>query len=563
MDHPYIPVLPLRPRQHPLEGQVHRSYPVGRNNFSRICQGENFVLTITTQHTLPKNIQAKIITSLNVKEGEKLIEIPFEQTDDKTLNCKINPLYAGCYTFHVAFTLNQGLSWSRDSVPDAWVLVDPPQVDKLRLYTLIPTVSGNFSNWKTDLKRIAGMGFNAIHLLPITPLDASESPYAARELFGIDISYLDSSSKLDALEQLEDFVQEAKKLKIKLCFDLVLNHIGVASQMAQQSPDWIVPDQNQADGLQRSRYWDNNKWNLWNDLVLINYEHPSKDTQLEIWNYMTYYALFWANYADQTDGFLRFDNLHSSNADFIASLSKSLQDQFPSIAIIAEYFTDDQSLLNTVPEWGLHLILATTWNFKFVPELRNYLRYLHRDSENIRYFMPLTSHDAGSPAQEFGSADSTFPRYAASALMGNGATGIIQGVEYGESERINFIGKKPKIKYAGEPRFAHYIGQINGILSQYSSFCHERCHFVDRNHASIIAAYRKSNELEVFGFLIICNFDIEAEQSLAVELSTILNIPPPYACVELLSGESKFYQLSHTIFSLSPCGVQVLKFKRL
>jgi hypothetical protein len=54
--------------------------------------------------------------------------------------------------------------WVRDSVPDAWILIDPPQVDGLCLYTMIPTVSGSLADWKDDLKRIREMGFNAVHL---------------------------------------------------------------------------------------------------------------------------------------------------------------------------------------------------------------------------------------------------------------------------------------------------------------------------------------------------------------------------------------------------------------
>jgi len=60
--------------------------------------------------------------------------------------------------------------------------------------------------------------------------------------------------------------------------------------------------------------------------------------------------------------------------------------------------------------------------------------------------MPVTSHDSGTPAQEFGSVYSTIPRYVAAALLGTGATGVIQGVEFGNQEKINFMGRKPKME---------------------------------------------------------------------------------------------------------------------
>ena len=241
----------------------------------------------------------------------------------------------------------------------------------------------------------------------------------------------------------------------------MLNHVGVNSTMARRAPDWIVPDQNEPDGLCRARYRTDQGWRTWNDLVLINYEHPSEAVRSEIWAYMTDYALFWAKYANDTGGFVRFDNLHSSDPELLKTLTAALHSEFPNVGVLAEYFTDDRTLLSTGSQWGLNLILATPWNSKYVPQLRDYLKYIHSLSEHIRYFMPITSQDSGSPAEEFGTSDSTVPRYVAAALLGTGATGIPQGVEFGEKERINFIGKKPKMAYpaAAEICAVHRPGQ--------------------------------------------------------------------------------------------------------
>src|SRR5208282_6880168 len=99
---------------------------------------------------------------------------------------------------------------------------------------------------------------------------------------------------------------------------------------------------------------------------------------------------------------------------------------------------------------------------------------------HLRYYMPITSPDSGAPAQEFGTADSTVPRYVASALLGTGATGMPQGVESGEAERINFIGRKPKMAQPTALRFARFIGQINAILADHPAFRQGgNCRFVD------------------------------------------------------------------------------------
>jgi glycosidase len=417
------------------------------------------------------------------------------------------------------------------------------------------------ADWKTDLKRIREMGFNAIHLLPITAMDTSESPYAAKDLFDIDPSYLAEGSKQDGLAQLEAYIEEAKRLNIRLCFDLVLNHVGVHSTMAQRAPDWIVPDPNQPDGFQRARYWSNQGWQTWNDLVLINYEHPSEAIRSEIWAYMTDYTLFWAKYANDTGGFVRFDNLHSSDPDFVQALTMALHSEYPNVGLLAEYFTDETTLLHTGPQWGLNLNLATPWNYKFVPQLREYLNYIHRVSAHIRYFMPITSHDSGTPAQEFGSADSTVPRYVAAALLGTGATGINQGVEFGEKERIEFIGRKPKMQYPTEPRFARFIGQVNAILADNQAFRRgENCQFVDDGHPSVIAAFRRDTGTQAFGFLVVCNFDTQTPQHIIIDLSLILGTDGPFPCSELLSNKTQTFQQSRLELLLPPCAAQVLRF---
>lgn len=559
--HRLIPVLPARPCLSPLSGPIRRSYPTGRENFARAFQGELLSLHITTESPLPETVTAKLQLAVPAQRDAEWIEAPFVRADPHTLTCEVRLDTPGLHSFRAAFSLDNGALWSPDTVPDAWVLVDPPQVASLRLYTLIPTVSGTLSDWTAELPRIRAMGFNAIHLLPITTLDTSESPYSAHDLFAIDSSYLTPGSPLDGLAQLEAFLDAAKALDMRLCFDLVLNHVGVNSTMAQRAPDWIVPDQNQPDGLRRAHYWYDGGWCNWEDLVLINFEHPSEAIRAEIWDYMIAYALFWAKYADYTGGFVRFDNLHGSNPNFIQTLTRALQTEYPAVGIIAEYFTDEGTLRHHTPEWGLNLTLATPWNYKFVPQLRDYLTYLHGSAEHLRYFMPITSHDSGTPAQEFGSPDATIPRYVAAALMGAGATGMVQGVEFGEPHKINFIGKQPQRAYPEEAKFASFLAQINAILTEYPAFRHGgNCRFVDQGHHAILAAFREDTGAESRGFLVACNFDIYNTQCLAVNLGPLLNTTGSIPYSELLTGAEHTAPYPYLELLLPPCTAQVLRF---
>jgi len=267
------------------------------------------------------------------------------------------------------------------------------------------------------------------------------------------------------------------------------------------------------------------------------------------------------SYADDNGGFVRFDNLHSSNPAFVSTMTSALHREYPQVGILAEYFTDENTLLRTGPEWGLNLSLDTPWNCKFAPQLRDYLNYIHCVSEHIRYFMPITSHDSGSPAQEFGTADSTVPRYVAAALLGTGATGIPQGVELGEKERIDFIGTKPMVPFPAKPRFAEFIGKVNAILVNYPAFRRgENCWFVDDGHPAVIAAFRRDEGSGICGFLVVCNFDISSAQRIVIDLGPILRKDGPFTCCELLSGETPVFLHPRLDLLLSPCGTRVLKF---
>ncbi len=558
--HRPIPTLPLVPRATSIAKDIHRSYPTGRQEFSRAISGEPMEITISTTTQFPPNAMANMVTTLNANQPRESIQVPFQRRNDQTFICKITPEKPGLFSFWVRFSIDGGATWRHDPVPDAWVLVDPPQVDHLHVHAH-PQCLGHDHPMVQKLIDIKAMGFNAVHLLPLTTLDTSLSPYSAKDLFYVDPSYVDFTAGTTGLQQLEAFVAAAKALDIRLCFDLVLNHVGIDSHIARKAPEWIMPDEANPDGLRRARYWSDKGWLPWNDLVLIDYEHPAQQIRADIHSYMTEYALFWAKFANDTNGFVRFDNLHSSDKRFVDSLTLAMREEYPNLAIIAEYFTDSGTLLDTIPKWNLSLILATPWDSRFVPQLREYLKYLHSISQSVRFFMPITSHDSGSPAQEFGAVESTIPRYVAAALLGTGATGITQGVEWGIKEKINFIGKQPPLIPPQPARFSDFIRRVNEILvTQPALRRGQNCEFLDKNHHAIIAAFRKDARPNKIGFLILCNFDIHYEHVFETDLSEFLPADHPIRCIDLLTNNEIPLAAPRISIVLPKCAALVLEF---
>lgn len=537
------PQIPhLQDIKHPAASRVivGRSFRYGRQEPMRLCRGETLMLRLALSDVSSGTILVTLLTNLDSQDPGFFYEIPYEAKDRGVFECRLRPQKCGAFVFRTKYSTNGGETWGFDQVPFSRVLVDPEGVAGLRIYSLIPAVSSTISSWKEELHRIHKMGFNAVHLLPVTKMDKSESPYAADDLFSIDPSFLDQNDKREGLEQFEDFVEEAKMLGIKLCFDLVLNHIGISSQISSRAPGWIVADSAQEGGFKRAGCWHGREWITWKDLALLNYDHPDETEREAMWTYMSQYALFWAYYADYTGGLVRFDNLHSSTPEFITSLTRLLRAHFPNLIILAELFSDEDTVVERVSEWQLNLLVATPWEHRFVPELREYLAYLHRVSGRARYLSPITSHDSGTPAQEFAAAISTVPRYLVCALLSCGASGIVQGVEWGVEKKVAFIGRNGALKKSKDHDFSPFISKVNELLAAYPEFQKGGgCTFIDGKHKAIIAGLRYDPPRGGRFLLVAANFDIHGAHTLEVDLDKWLSRGAKFSVRELLSDSAQ------------------------
>jgi hypothetical protein len=136
-----------------------------------------------------------------------------------------------------------------------------------------------------------------------------------------------------------------------------------------------------------------------------------------------------------------------------------------------------------------------------------------------------------------------------------------QGVDFGEKERINFIGRRPKMSYPAEARFAAFITRVNAILAEYPAFRGgENCRFVDNGHSAIIAAFRRAPGHQSPGFLVACNFDTVGSQRIYLDLADALQWDGPFACRELLSSQTRVFPHACMELLLPACGAQVLLF---
>lgn len=464
---------------------------------------------------------------------------------------------AGTFFFTLQYTMDgQQWYWMRGEL---WqLLVFPRPLQGLRLYTLIPTASGPMSQWKAVLQRAAELGFNMVHILPVTKQGYSQSPYAATDLFAIEPDFLPAGADPTSMKDFEALVEEARKLGLGLCLDLVLNHVAVDSEIARHCPHWIYPDAIENDGLKRNGFVNHDGFHKWNDLALINYQHPDPRVRREIWEHMESYALFWGAYAAETGGMIRLDNLHSTDPAFAMHVTHKLRREYPGLGILAELFTHPEATQKVLQHYEVDLLLATTWEHHFSEELRRYFRYIHETVPMIPWFTPINSHDSGVPAEEFADVQATRPRYILCALLGIGATGLTQGVEDGIEEKINFIGRNPGLPPAANSRdFWPMIKRTHELLTQHSVFQQQgNVEFLDHGHVAIIAALRLSKQPGEAHALVIANLDIHQPQSIHLDLQSIgLG---QYSLTDAFSAQRWALEGHGLTCTLEACGFRVI-----
>lgn len=494
---------------------IERSYPVGRKNYFRIFRHEDLNLTIKFDPQQPRPEKVCIYFE-NVAFNKSRTYAYRIKGKEWTFTSKVPLRFHGVTRFKVKYLLRHKWYWDRR--PFSYVIVDPEELKDLRIYTFIPNVIGHVGDWMQEVRRIKDLGYNMIHILPITPMGESESPYAAYDLIGLDQHFIKPNDSRSGKEQLESFVDCAVKLKMRLCFDLVFNNIGVDSRICRLRPDWLTEDPDEEDGIRRGAWHDGRQWHKWRDLAFLNYDLPCSHTRDELWQYMKEYALYWTGLAAKTKGMIRLDNLHSSHESFMRWVLGEIRKAYPHIIIFGELFDTEDVVEEKALQYGLNFLLGTSWEHKFVPQLRDYIKYTHSKKRKLNYLFPINSHDSYSPTEEFGSVMATQSRLIVSSLLGPGPSGITQGVEFGIEKKLKFIGRQAKVIIKGQHDFTDLIRNLNKLIADNAVFqIPGNLEFVDHNHHAILAAYRFDKEKNI-RFLIAVNLDIHNAHKITVTI---------------------------------------------
>jgi hypothetical protein len=111
--------------------------------------------------------------------------------------------------------------------------------------------TGLYNNTGTLLKAISllplikAIGFNHIHLLPVTPIGKHDrkgnlgSPYAIKNPMAIDQNLVEPSIDIDAEELFKIFIDTCHKIGISVSTEFIFRTASVDSDLALDNPEWF------------------------------------------------------------------------------------------------------------------------------------------------------------------------------------------------------------------------------------------------------------------------------------------------------------------------------------
>ncbi|HEX7967050.1 MAG TPA: alpha-amylase family glycosyl hydrolase, partial [Stellaceae bacterium] len=152
--------------------------------------------------------------------------------------------------------------------------------ESLRIYNLFPLLVGPIARWRTELPRIAGMGFNAVFVNPFHYPGFSGSLYAVKDYYLLNPLFRGEAREPDDV-LLAGFTADCRQHGLIAMMDLVVNHTARDSELVMRHPHWFARE---AGGGVRSPSAidpaDATNVTVWGDLAEIEYRGDAAEAEI-------------------------------------------------------------------------------------------------------------------------------------------------------------------------------------------------------------------------------------------------------------------------------------------
>ena len=421
-----------------------------------------------------------------------------------------------------------------------------------RIYNLFPLLAGPLPEWTSHLERAQRLGFNWVFLNAFHYAGYSGSLYSIKDYYDIDPRLLDPAAG-SPMVQLEQMIQTAKRLGLKLMMDLVINHTAFDSPLVKEHPEWYKRG---ADGKPlHPGAKDGDRKVVWGDLYEI--DNAESADRHNLWNYWLKLVEHYASCG--FDGF-RCDAAYKVPVDLWRFLFDRVSRSYPGTVFVAELlgcpFSDILRLAGT----GFDFIFNSSkwWDFTEPWCLDQY----RQTAPLVPSISFPESHDTDRLATELrGDPAAVKLRYAFSALF---STGVLMpvGFEYGFRRHLDVVRTRPQDWEEPQWDLGDFIIAVNRLKASRQVFNEEGpIDLVDAGNPSVFAFVKSSRDRQEKA-LIILNKDRRHAQ--VCQLARMGHVFSGMSQVEDVSPEGRLqHSPDFRTAQLEPSAIQVLYAKTL
>jgi starch synthase (maltosyl-transferring) len=305
------------------------------------------------------------------------------------------------------------------------------------IYNLFPRLVGPADRWAEHAARAAAMGFNWFYLNPWHYPGFSGSLYAPKEFRRLNPLFVPEGRDSYDLGILRDALSAISAQGLRPMMDLVINHTGKDSVLADEHPEWYCRD---AKGALVSPSVtdpdDPSKVTVWGDLAEI--DNANAENRQALWD-------FWAELVRESIelGFrgFRCDAAYKVPAALWSFLIGQAREVDPEVEFFAETLGGPVDAIGVLREAGFDYVFNSSkwWDFNEPWALEQNARFA-RIAPSISF---PESHDTPRLAAESGGHDRVQrQRYAFAAAF---AAGVMMpvGYEFGFQKQVNVVETLP------------------------------------------------------------------------------------------------------------------------
>lgn len=332
-----------------------------------------------------------------------------------------------------------------------------------RIYNLFPLLAGPLTHWGPHLERAHRLGFNWVFINSFHFSGYSGSLYSIKDYYAIDPRLLDPAAG-PSLAQLEQVIQTARQLGLRLMMDLVINHTAFDSPLVEEHPGWYRRGEDGKPLHPGAK--DGDRWVTWDDLVEIdNAGSPDRDG---LWHYWLKLA---EHYASLGFSGFRCDAAYKVPADLWRFLISRIKRSHPGTLFFAESlgcpFEDTVRLAQS----GFDFIFnSSKWWDLVEPWCLDQYRQSAPFVPSISF---PESHDTERLAAELhGDKEAVKLRYAFSTFFSTGVMMPI-GFEYGFRRRLHVVKTRPQDWEKPQWNLSDFITTVNRLKESQRVFNEE------------------------------------------------------------------------------------------